>query len=55
MGKVILNRVEANQRAHHLVQVFVRAAHDANSKLLHFYVVIWLPINLQKKAIEGTS
>jgi hypothetical protein len=55
MGKVILNHVEADQRARHLVKVVVCAAHGANSKLHHLYVVVWLPINLQKKAIEGVS
>jgi hypothetical protein len=50
MRKVILNSVEADQRARHLVQVFVCAAHGANSKQHHFIVVVWLPINLQKKA-----
>jgi hypothetical protein len=49
MRKVILNNVEADQQAPHLVQVFVCAAHGANSKQQHFIVVLWLPINLQKE------
>ena len=48
MWKVILNSVEADQWAPHHVQVFIRAAHGAYSKLHHLHVLVRLPSNLQK-------
>jgi hypothetical protein len=51
----MLNSAEADQRAPHHVQVFVRAAHGADSKLQHLYVLVWLPINLKNEGIEGVS
>ena len=47
---VVLNSVEANERAYHPIQVLVRVAHVADSKGIEIVIVdVWLPSNLQNK------
>ena len=45
--QVELNRVEIDQRAPHLVHIFVLTAHGAQPNVLELLVIVRLPSNLR--------